>query len=229
VLVPASFLLLLVAQPARAVVPPAGGGPLPGEVVRAIAEGLAHPAARPVKSTGSVLEAGASTTGRWNVPVLLVAFPDRPPTYPAANFTPLLFDTVGAFSTGSMAAYYDEVSGGLLKVRGKVFGWKTLPDTMNFYANDSYGLARLAFRRTTPGFSTRRSRHSTPTSTSRSTTGTATASSTACCWCTATWAPKARRATGGVSGRSPARCRTRGARRRRTSPPTRGPAIPGSS
>jgi len=118
---------------------------MPAEVVQAIADGLTRPAARAPKSTGPVLDASAGTIGRWNVPVLLVAFPDRPPTYPAANFTPLLFDTVGAFATGSMAKYYDEVSGGLLQVRGKVFGWKTLADTVNFYANDSYGLARLAY------------------------------------------------------------------------------------
>jgi len=141
VLVPA-FLALL-APAARAVVPPVSGGALPVEVRQAIAEGVARPAVRP-KSTGPVLDAGG-TIGRWNVPVLLVAFPDRPPTYPAANFTPLLFDTVGAFPTGSLAQYYDEVSGGLLKVRGRVYGWKTLADTVNFYANDSYGLARLAF------------------------------------------------------------------------------------
>ena len=138
-------LLLACAPRAQAVLPPPGGGPLPPEVLRAIADGVVRPAARTTKTTGPEVEQTAGTVGRWNVPVLLVAFPDRPPTYPAANFTPLLFDTTGAFPTGSLASYYDEVSGGLLQVRGRVFGWKTLPDTMNFYSNDSYGLARLAF------------------------------------------------------------------------------------
>jgi immune inhibitor A len=83
--------------------------------------------------------------GRWNVPVLLVDFPDRRATHPAAAFRTLLFDTTGAVPTGSLADYFTEVSGGALTVRGQVFGWKTMPDTANFYANDSYGLARTTY------------------------------------------------------------------------------------
>ncbi|MEO6463285.1 MAG: M6 family metalloprotease domain-containing protein [Candidatus Eisenbacteria bacterium] len=86
-----------------------------------------------------------AAVGRWHVPVLLVDFPDRRATYPASAFRPLLFDTTGAVPTGSLADYYHEVSGGQLLIRGQVFGWRTLPDTANFYANDSYGLARTTF------------------------------------------------------------------------------------
>jgi M6 family metalloprotease-like protein len=137
--------VILPARAVHAVVPPASGGPLPSEVVRAIEDGVVRPAARGSKVPGTVVDAGPGTIGRWNVPVLLIDFPNRAATFPAASFQSLLFDTTGAIPTGSMADYYNEVSAGLLQVRGHVFGWKTLPDTTNFYANDSYGLARLAF------------------------------------------------------------------------------------
>lgn len=143
-----ALLLLGAAVPARsarAVVPPAAGGALPAEVAAALEAGVVRPTPRAPKVPGKVTGAGQATLGRWNIPVLLFDFPDRRSTYPAGRFEPLLFDTTGAMPTGSMAAYYSEVSGGLLTVRGRVFGWKTLPDTTNFYANDSYGLARLAF------------------------------------------------------------------------------------
>ena len=137
---------LLASSRALAVVPPPAGGPLPPEVRAAVEEGVVRPAARPTtKVPGRVVDASAATIGRWNIPVLLFDFPDRRSTFPAARFQPLLFDTTGAIATGSMADYYNEVSAGLLTVRGQVFGWKTLPDTANFYGNDSYGLARLAF------------------------------------------------------------------------------------
>jgi immune inhibitor A len=135
----------------EAVPPPVRGGPLPPEVARALSEGVAGPAPRPaVETTSRALpsSAGAATPqtiGRWNVPVLCVDFPDRRATFTAAGFQSLLFDTTGSVPTGSMADYYSEVSGGALLVRGDVFGWKTLPDTANFYSNDSYGVATLAF------------------------------------------------------------------------------------
>ncbi|MEP7027361.1 MAG: M6 family metalloprotease domain-containing protein, partial [Candidatus Eisenbacteria bacterium] len=141
-----ALALTLVHAAAFAVMPPASGGALPPEVRAAIALGVTRPAARaPAKSAGPVVDAGAAIQGRWNVPVLLVDFPDRRATFPASRFQPLLFDTTGAIATGSLADYYNEVSGGLLAVRGQTFGWRTLPDTANFYGNDSYGLARLAF------------------------------------------------------------------------------------
>ncbi len=140
----AAALCVLGPSDALAVMPPAAGGALPAEVRAAIAAGATRPAARLVPQ-GPVTDATAGTLGRWNIPVLLFDFPDRRSTYPAARFQPLLFDTTGAIPTGSMADYYKEVSGGLLTVRGRTYGWKTLPDTANFYGNDSYGLARLAF------------------------------------------------------------------------------------
>ncbi len=134
----------LSATTARAVPPPITGGPLPEPVRRAVEEGLVRPGPRPAAPRPGVPVPLATTVGRWNVPVLLADFPDRPAIHAPSQFQTLLFDTTNAVPTGSMADYYTEVSGGALTVRGQVFPWKTLPDTANFYANDSYGLARLA-------------------------------------------------------------------------------------
>jgi immune inhibitor A len=155
--------VVLVGAPRRAhaVPPPVDGGPIPPIVAEAIAEGRLRPAPRlPAAATTPgplpgaepdspaappVAAVAPAPTGRWNVPVLLVDFPDRRATYPASTFRTLMFDTTGAVPTGSLADYFREVSGGLLTVRGQVFGWKTMADTANFYANDSYGLARTTY------------------------------------------------------------------------------------
>ncbi len=150
---------MLLSRDACAVLPPILGGPLPAMVVEAIASGLIRPAPPPLVpdeapwttpldprlARPTVHAAMPATIGHWNLPVLLVDFPDRRATHAAALFQPLLFDTTGTVPTGSLANYYDEVSGGLLKVRGRVLGWRTLADTANFYANDSYGLARTTY------------------------------------------------------------------------------------
>jgi M6 family metalloprotease-like protein len=141
-LLAASFLA---AAPAHAVVPPAQGGPLPKEVRDAIAAGTVRPAAPHVVNGKGPSVEFAPTNGRWNVPVLLVDFPDRHATYAPSLFSTMLFDTSGGMPTGSVADYYKEISNDALKLRGQVYGWKTLPDTVNFYANDSYGLSRLSY------------------------------------------------------------------------------------
>ena len=144
-------LLVLDARTAFAVSPPIAGGALPPEVARAVTEGLARPSPRrdPHASLdgaiASPLIARTPVAGRWHLPVLCVDFPDRRATHSATGFQTLLFDTTGAVATGSMADYYSEVSNGALLVRGDVFGWETMPDTANFYGNDSYGAASLAF------------------------------------------------------------------------------------
>ena len=152
-------LALLAPGDASGVLPPILGGPLPETVVQAIRDGLVRPAPRPEPAAETPWTAPLDprlarptanatmplTIGRWNVPVLLVDFPDRRAVHPASAFRPLLFDTTGAIPTGSLAEYYEEVSGDLLQVRGQVHGWRTLPDTANFYANDSYGLASTTF------------------------------------------------------------------------------------
>ncbi len=151
--------VMLQAWDAGAVLPPIVGGPLPATVVDAIVSGVIRPAPPPVvpeeapwtapldprQARPTAHAAIPTTIGRWNLPVLLVDFPDRRATHSASLFQPLLFDTTGAVPTGSLANYYAEVSGGLLQVRGRVLGWRTLPDTANFYANDSYGLARTTY------------------------------------------------------------------------------------
>jgi len=106
---------------------------------------MIRPAAPHASKVGGPAVETAPPSGSWNVPVLLVDFPDRHSTYPPSNFTRMIFDTTGAVPTGSVAEYYKEVSNGALQLHCQVFGWKTLPDTVNFYANDSYGLSRLSY------------------------------------------------------------------------------------
>jgi immune inhibitor A len=162
-----AFALAWSAGPAQALPPPIDGGPFPEPVRRAWLEGRLRPARHAGAATAPAAPAGVideppdgggasairalAATGRWHVPVLLVDFPDRPSTHPAGAFRTLLFDTTGAVPSGSMARYFDEVSGGQLLVRGQVFGWRTLPDTANFYANDSYGLATTTFPQNAAG------------------------------------------------------------------------------
>src|SRR5688572_3075141 len=117
-------------EPVHALPPPVAGRPFPEPVRPAWLEGRLPPARHagagtaPAAPIGVIDEppdgGGASAiqaraaTGRWHVPVLLVDFPDRPATHPAGAFRTLLFDTTGAVPSGSMARYFEEVSGNQL-------------------------------------------------------------------------------------------------------------------
>ena len=114
----AASLFAWSAGPARALPPPVDGGPLPEIVRQAWRDGRLRPAAHaagavdaPLAASGHVVDephdaAGAAramplaATGRWQVPVLLVDFPDRRATHAAGAFRSLLFDTTGAVPTG---------------------------------------------------------------------------------------------------------------------------------
>src|SRR5258707_763397 len=84
----------------------APGGPPAKGVPAGVAAGMIRPAAPHASKVGGPAVETAPPSGSWNVPVLLVDFPDRHATYPASNFARMLFDSTGAVPTGSVADYY---------------------------------------------------------------------------------------------------------------------------
>ena len=78
-------------------------------------------------------------TGRLRVMVLLVDFPDRAGAMPKDYYEDLLFSR-GAYPTGSLADYYDEVSRGLVALEGEVHGWLRMPQNYSYYTNGNSGL-----------------------------------------------------------------------------------------
>lgn len=85
--------------------------------------------------------ARAPLRGQVRVVVVLVDFPDRSMSRSPAEFQELFFSR-GSSTTGSVNDYFAEVSGGLLDVVGEVVGPLTLPQTLEWYANDSFGIGR---------------------------------------------------------------------------------------
>jgi len=77
--------------------------------------------------------------GDMHVMVLLVDFPDLHGTLPKEHYEELLFSQ-GAFLTGSMADYYDEVSRGKVHIQGEVHGWLRMPQNYNYYTSGVSGL-----------------------------------------------------------------------------------------
>jgi immune inhibitor A len=77
--------------------------------------------------------------GDLNVIVLLVDFEDSKGTQPPKYYERMLFSE-NILSTGSMHDFYDEVSGGSLRVKGSVHGWLRLPQTYRYYTNKESGM-----------------------------------------------------------------------------------------
>ena len=77
--------------------------------------------------------------GTGNIPVILVKFSDRTPTYTTTDFNSLLFGS----GNYSMKDYYSEVSYGNFTVDGDVVGWYPAANTHDYYgANNTYGRDR---------------------------------------------------------------------------------------
>jgi len=87
--------------------------------------------------SGITPEKSPRTEGNRRVVVLLVDFPELRGLTPKAFFEQLLFGNDTALS---VSQYYDQASGGLLKVTGDVFGWFTLPNPLSYYADGKLGL-----------------------------------------------------------------------------------------
>lgn len=77
--------------------------------------------------------------GDLNVIVLLVDFEDSKGTQPPKYYERMLFSE-NILSTGSMNDFYNEVSGGNLRVKGSVHGWLRLPQTYRYYTNKESGM-----------------------------------------------------------------------------------------
>ena len=95
-------------------------------------DGLSLAAALP-----SVLHPAASppSQGDRHVLVLLVDFPDVTEPVPASHFEELLFTGAGI----TLSSYYQEASGGLLRVTGEVIGWLRMPEPLTYYTDGRSG------------------------------------------------------------------------------------------
>lgn len=78
---------------------------------------------------------------------LLVDFDDQPAVRPPAELERLLFDRS---RPGSMAAYYEELSGGRLRVTGETVGWLRATRPLSFFAGGQSGTGP-EFPRNAPG------------------------------------------------------------------------------
>lgn len=137
VLVLAGVLALSSPPPAASMPPPASGSSLPAEVRQAAEAGVFDVALRPALA--------ASTNQQdWLVPVVMVGFPDSTLRFGPEVLRFNHFDTTGATPTGSVPDYFDWASGGRLKFRAEVIGAVTLPNPINYYTNDAYGLNVLS-------------------------------------------------------------------------------------
>jgi immune inhibitor A len=83
----------------------------------------------------------APLRGTVRVVVVLVDFADLAMTETTAHFNDLFFST-GVLPHGSVKEYYHEVTGGLVELVGETIGPLRLPQTLAWYANDNFGIAR---------------------------------------------------------------------------------------
>jgi len=125
-------LLSVAVRPVSATMP-AASGITPSEVSQAFASGLFDLPARPPLGT-------SSSQSQWYVPVVMVGFLDAPLTHTAAEFDHELFDTTRSTPNGSVYDYYQWVSGGRLRVTGKVVAVVTLNANKIDYTGNAYGL-----------------------------------------------------------------------------------------
>jgi immune inhibitor A len=83
----------------------------------------------------------APLRGAVRVVVVLVDFSDKPMTETVSHFNDLFFST-GVMPNGSVKEYYREVTNGLVDLVGEVVGPFRLPQTLNWYANNNFGIGR---------------------------------------------------------------------------------------
>jgi immune inhibitor A len=129
-------LLSAAPRPASATMP-AASGITPAPVAQAFASGLLDVPVRPPLST-SVAQT------QWYIPIIMVGFTDQPLTHTAAEFEHELFDTTGSTPNGSVYDYYQWISGGRLRVTGKVVAVLNMPQPRLYYSYNAFGLDRNA-------------------------------------------------------------------------------------
>ena len=99
------------------------------------------PLGTPMRSIRSAAAQRAPLRGTLRVIVVLVEFSDQAFGSTAAHFNDLFFSS-GVMPHGSVKEYYRDVSGGLVDIAGEVVGPFTLPQTLAWYANGNFGIAR---------------------------------------------------------------------------------------
>ncbi|MFQ5510418.1 MAG: M6 family metalloprotease domain-containing protein [Candidatus Krumholzibacteriia bacterium] len=150
-----AFIAVAIGSPALAIVSPRNGGSLPaaylgvGDRARPV-RGLSGAWIDKVRAIRSSREAyvrshGEPTAlpstyqvaGNFDVPVLLARFANQTTPYPFTDLQTRLFD--GA--AGTITAYFDEVSYGVLNVGGTVHDWLTVSRSEAYYEGTSNGLS----------------------------------------------------------------------------------------
>jgi len=126
--------------------PPREGLELPEEVRRAKLEGVIDSPDDPIRDAGKKgvinlpgYKSISLVSGTKWIPCVLVYFTDQDSTYPLSDFQTELFDTTGAWPTGSCYDYYYEISYGNLELKGNCYGWYSTGQAKNYYAYNSYG------------------------------------------------------------------------------------------
>ncbi|KAJ5973801.1 hypothetical protein N7481_011011 [Penicillium waksmanii] len=82
--------------------------------------------------------------GTIRVAVVLVDFPDKKMGANAAQYFNDLFFSVGRMRTGSVTEYYNEVSGGKIRLSGEVVGPLRMPRMLSAYAHGNSGMTDAA-------------------------------------------------------------------------------------
>jgi len=94
-------------------------------------------------SPAELAERGAALTGTLRVPVIPVSYADVSVPFPEHVLTERLF-APGRGDTLSYAGYWEEVSGGLLRVEGQVMPWVRLPKRARHYLPpEQYGWSQF--------------------------------------------------------------------------------------
>jgi M6 family metalloprotease-like protein len=92
-----------------------------------------------IARTARAVESGQALTGNLSVAVVLALFSDSPePHVTSAEVQAALFD--GPTPFGTVTEFYDEASGGRLRVTGQAFPWVRTSLTMAEVVGDSWGL-----------------------------------------------------------------------------------------
>jgi immune inhibitor A len=103
------------------------------------------PAEFPLGTTVSSIRSAAADRaplrGAVRVVVVLVDFSDKPMAESTAYFNDLFFST-GVKPNGSVKEYYREVTNGMVDLVGEVVGPFRLPQTLAWYANNNFGIAK---------------------------------------------------------------------------------------
>lgn len=133
----AALLAILVTIGTSHAMPPARHGGLPAPLAVARENGLLALPERPALSV-------SSQQAEWLVPVVMVGFTDSTLRYSAAQMQQSLFDTTHSTATGSVVDYFEWASRGRMRVRFEIVATVQLAHTLNYYANDRYGVDFLS-------------------------------------------------------------------------------------